>query len=209
MDRRLARTAGIEHVQVMPTGGHPVVYGDWLHAPGKPTVMIYGHFDTQPVDPLELWTARPSSRSITDGRVYARGASDDKGNMLMPDPGRRGAAQERGQAAAQRQVPLRGAGGDRQPAIAGLRRGHRGMLAGRPGDRAPTAASGRGRSRRCWSAFKGLCAVQIDVKGAKTDLHSGSYGGADPEPAPRPGAAAGIACAATMAASWSTASTTT
>jgi acetylornithine deacetylase/succinyl-diaminopimelate desuccinylase-like protein len=77
-------TAGIENVRVMPTAGHPVVYGDWLHAPSKPTVLIYGHFDTQPVDPVELWTAPPFEPTIHDGRIYARGASDDKGNMLIP-----------------------------------------------------------------------------------------------------------------------------
>ncbi|MCB0065615.1 MAG: M20/M25/M40 family metallo-hydrolase, partial [Caldilineaceae bacterium] len=78
------RAAGMEHVEMMETGGHPVVYADWLHAPGKPTVMIYGHFDTQPVDPLELWDSPPFEPVVKDGRVYARGASDDKGNMLAP-----------------------------------------------------------------------------------------------------------------------------
>ena len=76
--------AGIEGVQVMPTGGHPGVYGEWLHAPGKPTVLVYGHFDVQPVDPLDLWTTPPFEPTIRDGRVYARGATDDKGNMLVP-----------------------------------------------------------------------------------------------------------------------------
>src|SRR5947209_2085484 len=56
--RRL-RAAGIKSVEVLPTGGHPLVYGEWLHAPGRPTVLIYGHFDTQPVDPLHLWTDPP------------------------------------------------------------------------------------------------------------------------------------------------------
>ena len=78
------QAAGIENVQVLPTGGHPVVYGDWMHAPDKPTVLIYGHFDTQPVDPLELWTQPPFEPVVKDDRVYARGASDDKGNMLAP-----------------------------------------------------------------------------------------------------------------------------
>ena len=55
------KAAGIESVRIMPTGGHPVVYGEWLHAPEKPTVLIYGHFDTQPVDPLELWDSPPLS----------------------------------------------------------------------------------------------------------------------------------------------------
>ncbi len=65
------RSAGIENVQIMQTGGHPVVYGDRLHAAGKPTVMIYGHFDTQPVDPLHLWKSPPFEPEIRDGRVYA------------------------------------------------------------------------------------------------------------------------------------------
>src|SRR5262245_7633601 len=78
------QAAGIENVEVLPTGGHPVVYGDWLHAPGKPVVMIYGHFDVQPVDPVHLWDNPPFEPSVKEGRVYARGASDDKGNMLPP-----------------------------------------------------------------------------------------------------------------------------
>src|SRR5215469_6946437 len=80
---RLIR-AGLENVQVLPTEGHPVVYGESLHAPGKPTVLIYGHFDTQPADPLELWTSPPFEPQVRNDRVYARGASDDKGNMLIP-----------------------------------------------------------------------------------------------------------------------------
>jgi len=71
------QTAGMEHIETMETGHHPVVYADWLHAPGQPTVMIYGHFDTQPVDPLELWTTPPFEPTVRDGKVYARGASDD------------------------------------------------------------------------------------------------------------------------------------
>ena len=76
--------AGVENVEVLATGGHPVVYGDWLHAPGKPTIMIYGHFDVQPVDPVDLWTHPPFEPTVVGDRVYARGASDDKGNMLAP-----------------------------------------------------------------------------------------------------------------------------
>src|SRR5262249_44940607 len=78
------RAAGLEHVEILPTGGHPVVYGDYLHAPGAPTVLIYGHFDTQPADPLGLWTTPPFEPTLREDRVYARGASDDKGNMLIP-----------------------------------------------------------------------------------------------------------------------------
>ena len=73
---------GIENVEIMPTGGHPVVYGNWLHASGKPTIMIYGHFDTQPVDPLDLWESPPFEPVIRNDCIFARGASDDKGNLF-------------------------------------------------------------------------------------------------------------------------------
>jgi acetylornithine deacetylase/succinyl-diaminopimelate desuccinylase-like protein len=76
--------AGMEDVQILETGGHPVVFGQWLHAEGKPTILIYGHFDTQPVDPIDLWSQPPFEPTLKDDRVYARGATDDKGNMLAP-----------------------------------------------------------------------------------------------------------------------------
>ncbi len=76
------RAAGIEDVQLLETGGHPLVYGAWLHTPGRPTVLIYGHFDVQPVDPLNLWTHPPFEPFVAEGRVYARGASDMKGSLV-------------------------------------------------------------------------------------------------------------------------------
>ncbi|MEC7195199.1 MAG: M20/M25/M40 family metallo-hydrolase, partial [Pseudomonadota bacterium] len=76
---------GVENVEIMDTGGQPAVYGDWLHAGiEKPTVLIYGHFDVQPVDPLELWDNDPFEPTIKDGKIFARGASDDKGSMFIP-----------------------------------------------------------------------------------------------------------------------------
>ena len=77
--------AGAEHVEILPTAGHPAVYGDWLHAgPDKPTILIYGHFDVQPAEPFDLWTSPPFEPEIRDGRIYGRGASDDKGGMFIP-----------------------------------------------------------------------------------------------------------------------------
>ena len=76
---------GVENVEIMDTGGQPAVYGDWLHAGiEKPTVLIYGHFDVQPVDPLELWDNDPFEPTIKDDKIFARGASDDKGSMFIP-----------------------------------------------------------------------------------------------------------------------------
>jgi acetylornithine deacetylase/succinyl-diaminopimelate desuccinylase-like protein len=73
--------SGLEHVAIRPTAGHPVVMGDWLHAPGAPTILIYGHYDVQPPDPLELWVTPPFEPTERDGNLYARGSADDKGQM--------------------------------------------------------------------------------------------------------------------------------
>ena len=76
--------AGPFTVRTLPTAGNPVVYGEWLGAPGKPTVLVYGHYDVQPPDPLEKWHSPPWTPTVRDGRLYARGVSDDKGPMLIP-----------------------------------------------------------------------------------------------------------------------------
>ncbi|MEM7271252.1 MAG: dipeptidase [Pseudomonadota bacterium] len=79
------RKAGIENAEALPTDGHPVVCGDWLKAGAdKPTVLIYGHFDVQPAEPFDLWSSPPFEPDLRDGRLYGRGASDDKGGMFCP-----------------------------------------------------------------------------------------------------------------------------
>ena len=70
---------GLENVQLLETGGYPVIYGDWLHAPGKPTLLIYGHYDVQPPDPLELWETPPFEPRVQGNWLIARGADDNKG----------------------------------------------------------------------------------------------------------------------------------
>src|SRR6476661_7490687 len=75
--------AGVENIEIIPTANHPLVYGDWLHAPGQPTVLLYGHYDVQPPDPLELWHTPPFEPTLRDGKIYARGACDDKGQFYM------------------------------------------------------------------------------------------------------------------------------
>jgi acetylornithine deacetylase/succinyl-diaminopimelate desuccinylase-like protein len=77
------REAGLENVEVIRTEKHPLVYADWLHAPGKPTVLCYGHYDVQPADPLEEWHSPPFEPTLRNGNIYARGAADDKGQMYM------------------------------------------------------------------------------------------------------------------------------
>lgn len=80
---RLLTEAGMEQVEILPTRGHPLVTGQWLHAPGAPTVLIYGHYDVQPADPLELWETGPFEPHIKDDTIVARGATDDKGQVFM------------------------------------------------------------------------------------------------------------------------------
>src|SRR6185312_2627913 len=75
------KAAGLENIEVIETERHPLVYADWLHAPGKPTVLCYGHFDVQPPDPLELWETPPFEPTERNGNLYARGSADDKGQM--------------------------------------------------------------------------------------------------------------------------------
>lgn len=75
-------TAGMNHAMLINTAGHPAVYADWLHAPDKPTILLYGHYDVQPVDPLDQWVSPPFEPQIRDGKIYGRGASDDKGNII-------------------------------------------------------------------------------------------------------------------------------
>ena len=77
------RKAGLENVEIIKTDKHPLVYADWMHAPGKPTVLCYGHYDVQPPDPLEEWVSPPFEPTIRDGNLYARGSSDDKGQLYI------------------------------------------------------------------------------------------------------------------------------
>lgn len=175
------RVAGMEHVQTLVTGGHPVVYADWLHAPGKPTMLIYGHFDTQPVDPLDLWTAPPFEPVVRDGCIYARGASDDKGNMLAPIQATEAMLTSEGTLPINLKFLFEGQEEIGSPQIPQFVAAHRELLAC---DLAISADGGQ------WSetesailvGLRGGCGVQIDVHGAKTDLHSGEYGGAIQNP---------------------------
>ena len=77
------RRIGLQNVRLIDTPGNPVVYGDWLGAPGAPTILFYGHYDVQPVDPLNLWESPPFEATIRDGEIYARGSADDKGQVFM------------------------------------------------------------------------------------------------------------------------------
>src|SRR5207249_4032024 len=77
------RAIGMTRAEVIPTRGHPLVYAEWMGAPGRPTALLYGHYDVQPPDPLDLWTTPPFEPTLRDGKLYARGAVDDKGQVWM------------------------------------------------------------------------------------------------------------------------------
>ncbi len=173
--------AGLENVQVLPTGGHPVVYGQWLHAPEKPTVMIYGHFDTQPADPLDQWTSPPFEPEVRDDRVYARGASDNKGNMLTPILAVEALLQAEGGLPVNVKFFLEGQEEIGSPQLPTLIANQRDLLAC---DLVLSADGGQYSEEQpgLLIAFKGLASMQIDVRGARTDLHSGVYGGAVANP---------------------------
>lgn len=170
------KVAGIEEVQVLPTDGHPVVYGQWLHASGGPTILIYGHFDTQPVDPIELWSQPPFEPVIKDNRIYARGASDDKGNMLAPILAVEAMLKTRGQLPVNVKFFFEGQEEIGSPQLPDFISSHRDLLAcdlilsadgGQWEKDQPALVIGR----------RGLCALQIDLKSAAGDVHSGTYGG--------------------------------
>ena len=74
---------GLQNVRLEETPGHPIVYGEWLGAPGAPTMLFYGHYDVQPVDPVDLWESPPFEATVRDGEIYARGSADDKGQIFM------------------------------------------------------------------------------------------------------------------------------
>lgn len=168
--------AGVENVEVLPTGGHPVVYGDWLHAPGKPTVLIYGHFDVQPVDPVGLWSNPPFEPTIKEDRVYARGASDDKGNMLAPILAVEALLQSEGALPVNLKFCFEGQEEIGSPNIPDFMPPHRERFAS---DLAVSADGGQFSETEpiLLMSLRGVCGLQLDVHGASSDLHSGLHGG--------------------------------
>jgi acetylornithine deacetylase/succinyl-diaminopimelate desuccinylase-like protein len=170
------KAAGIDAVEVLPTGGHPVVYGEWLNAGGAPTVLIYGHFDTQPVDPLDLWETSPFEPTVRDGRIYARGANDDKGNMFLPIAACEALLKTAGALPLNVKFFFEGQEEIGSPQLPGFVAEHRDRLAC---DLVLSADGGQWREDQpCLvMSTRGLAAVFVDVQGPGHDLHSGTYGG--------------------------------
>lgn len=178
---RLAR-AGVPEVRTMETPGHPVVLGRWQVDPELPTVIVYGHYDVQPPDPLELWESEPFEPEVRDGKVYGRGASDDKGGVLV---------------AIQAVEALARAGGGKpginvtfliegeeevgSPNLPVFLDQQREILKADLAISADGGIHGVGIPSLTVGS-RGLAGVHVTVRGANADLHSGMYGGAVPNP---------------------------
>jgi acetylornithine deacetylase/succinyl-diaminopimelate desuccinylase-like protein len=178
---------GLEHVRLIETAtaerkGHPLVYGDWLHAAGKPTVLCYGHYDVQPPDPLEEWLTPPFEPAERNGNLYARGAVDDKGQMYMHLKALEALFQAgNGKLPMNVRVILEGeeeVGGE---GIAAFVREHPQELKADFALVSDTEMFAPELPTLC-VGLRGLVYTEIEVRGAKIDLHSGMYGGAAPNP---------------------------
>jgi acetylornithine deacetylase/succinyl-diaminopimelate desuccinylase-like protein len=167
--------------RVVETEGHPVVLGEWLGAPGAPTILVYGHYDVQPPGDEADWETPPFSPSVRDGRIYARGATDDKGPMLVPLKVAEAFMAENGALPLNVRFLFEGEEEIGSPSLAGVLREHRDELAAdvvisadgamwRPSE--PSIAIGA----------KGLLALDLVVTGPSADLHSGRHGGAVQNP---------------------------
>jgi acetylornithine deacetylase/succinyl-diaminopimelate desuccinylase-like protein len=174
--------SGLEHVEVAETGGHPVVYADWLHAANAPTVLVYGHYDVQPVDPLELWTSPPFEPVIDGDRMQARGAADDKGQVHAHVMAARAMLAVRGGLPVNLKFLFEGEEESSSVHLEAWLEAERGRLAA---DLAIISDTGffDGNVPAITLSLRGMMAAQIDVVGTAVDLHSGSYGGAVQNPA--------------------------
>ena len=167
---------GFDNVEIAPTGGHPIVYADWLHAEGAPTVLVYAHYDVQPVDPLDLWKRPPFEPVIENGRVYARGAADDKSHVHLHLWAARAWLETHGRLPVNLRIVFEGeeeSGSDHfDPWI----EANRGRLSANLAMISDTGFF-EGNKPAITVGLRGLVYMQIDVSGSQLDLHSGSFGG--------------------------------
>ena len=170
------RGLNIENVSVDQTAGHPVVYGEWLHAEGKPTILFYGHYDVQPVDPLHLWESEPFNPVIRDNKLFARGASDDKGQVFMHLKMIEALFATEGTLPVNVKFIYEGEEEIGSPNLPAYVEEYKTKLAADLILISDTGLYAPGKPAVCYG-LRGLTGVQIDVRGAKGDLHSGLYGG--------------------------------
>ena len=175
------RAAGLESVEVKETGGHPLVYGQWLGAPGAPTVLIYGHYDVQPEDPVELWTSPPFTPTIRDGKVYARGATDDKGQVIAHVKAVEALMKAEGKLPVNVKFVIEGEEEIGSRNLAPFLEKNKDLLKADVLVISDSAMFAPGKPSIVYG-LRGLAYVQVELKGADSDLHSGVFGGAVPNP---------------------------
>jgi acetylornithine deacetylase/succinyl-diaminopimelate desuccinylase-like protein len=173
---------GLQNVRLIATPGYPVVYGDWLGAPGAPTILFYGHYDVQPVDPLELWESPPFEATVRDGEIYARGSADDKGQVFMHFKAVEAHLKQNGRLPVNIKFILEGEEEVGSVNLDDFVRSHKAELAGDVVVISDSPMFARGVPSICYG-LRGLVYFQIDLRGSSTDLHSGSFGGAVANPA--------------------------
>jgi len=176
------RRIGLQNVRLIDTPGNPVVYGDWLGAPGAPTVLFYGHYDVQPVDPLELWESPPFEATIRDGEIYARGSADDKGQVFMHFKAVEAHLKQNGRLPVNIKFILEGEEEVGSANLDDFVRAHKRELGADVVVISDSPMFDRGIPSICYG-LRGLVYFQIDLRGSSTDLHSGSFGGAVANPA--------------------------
>jgi acetylornithine deacetylase/succinyl-diaminopimelate desuccinylase-like protein len=175
------KAIGLEHTEAIKTEGNPLVYGEWLKAPGKPTLLIYGHYDVQPVDPIELWTTPPFEPTVRNGNLYARGAADDKGQVMLIFKALETLMSSNGTLPINVKVLIEGeeeAGGE---AIEHYVRTYPERLGCDAAFICDTHMPSKELPALIYG-LRGTTYTEVEVKGAKGDLHSGSYGGVAPNP---------------------------
>jgi acetylornithine deacetylase/succinyl-diaminopimelate desuccinylase-like protein len=174
-------SAGMEHVEVSETGGHPVVYADWLHAPGKPTVLVYAHYDVQPADPFDLWVSPPFEPVVRDGKMLARGASDCKCHVAMHTRAIEALLTTRRAMPVNLKVIFEGEEESSSIHLDAWLEANKDRLRA---DFAVVSDTGffEGNLPAITIALRGIMYLQLNVTGSTVDLHSGVYGGAVDNP---------------------------
>jgi acetylornithine deacetylase/succinyl-diaminopimelate desuccinylase-like protein len=173
---------GLQNVRLMDTPGNPVVYGDWLNSAGAPTILFYGHYDVQPVDPLDLWTTPPFEAAVRDGEIYARGAADDKGQVFMHIKAVEAHLKQSGRLPLNIKFLIEGEEEVGSAHLDEFVRAHKADLAADVVVISDSPMFARGVPSICYG-LRGLVYFQLDVRGTTSDLHSGSFGGAVANPA--------------------------
>jgi acetylornithine deacetylase/succinyl-diaminopimelate desuccinylase-like protein len=171
------RRVGLDRVQLWASSGHPLVYAEWRRAAGRPTVLIYGHYDVQPADPLSEWHTPPFEPAVRDGTLYGRGASDDKGQMFAHVKALETYLRTTGRLPVNVRCLFEGEEEVGSPHLASALARHRGALAADVAVLSDTAMPAPDRPALTY-ALRGLLSLELDVQGPRHDLHSGNFGGA-------------------------------